>query len=84
MKYVLLALLVLATGTHPAKAQLEVDITSGKVEALPIAVSKFHPENPAYANFARDMPAIIARNLQSSGLFDPCLLYTSPSPRDRG
>ena len=71
MRYIILALFVLVAVVQPAKAQLEVDITSGKVEALPIAVSKFHPENPAYANFARDMPAIIARNLQNSGLFNP-------------
>lgn len=71
MKYLILAFIVLLSGIAPAKAQLEVDITSGKLEALPIAVSKFYPENPAYANFARDMPAIIARNLQSSGLFNP-------------
>ena len=71
MRYIVLTLFALIAVVQPAKAQLEVDITSGKVEALPIAVSKFHPENPAYANFARDMPAIIARNLQSSGLFNP-------------
>ncbi len=71
MRYVALFLVMFFTSMSSAKAQLEVDITSGKLEALPIAISKFHPENPAYANFARDMPAIIARNLQSSGLFDP-------------
>ena len=71
MKYIALVFVMFLTSITPAKAQLEVDITSGKLEALPIAISKFHPENPAYADFARDMPAIIARNLQSSGLFDP-------------
>lgn len=71
MKYLMLAFMVLFASIQPAKAQLEVDITGGKVEALPIAVSKFHPENPQYANYARDIPAIIAKNLQNSGLFNP-------------
>lgn len=54
----------------PAHAQLEIDITSGKLEELPIAVSPFHPEQPDLADFARDIPQIIASNLESSGLFE--------------
>lgn len=71
MKYLVLAFMFFVATTSSAKAQLEVDITSGKLEALPIAISKFYPESSEYANFARDMPAIIARNLQNSGLFNP-------------
>ncbi len=71
MKYLITALVLIMMHITPAKAQLEVDITSGKLEALPIAVSKFYPENAGYANYARDIPAIIAKNLQNSGLFNP-------------
>ena len=71
MRFLILTLAFLIIGTLPAKAQLEVDITAGKLEALPIAVSKFYPQRPEFSEFARDIPAIIARNLQSSGLFDP-------------
>ena len=71
MKNILFALALLLITAMPAKAQLEVDITSGKLEALPIAVSKFYPADPNLSNYARDIPAIIAQNLQSSGLFNP-------------
>lgn len=54
-----------------AKAQLTVDITQGKLEALPIAVSKFYAIDPSGSRYAVDIPAIIAKNLQNSGLFKP-------------
>ncbi len=71
MKNIIFAMALLVFASLPAKAQLEVDITSGKLEALPIAVSKFYPENAGFSNYARDIPAIVAQNLQSSGLFNP-------------
>ena len=89
---ILFVAIVAITLSNPAQAQIQAPaVTSGSAQSVPIAVSKFYPENPEYANFARDMPAIIARNLEGSGLFKPlspksfiqsCLLYTSPSPRD--
>ncbi|MEM6811862.1 MAG: Tol-Pal system beta propeller repeat protein TolB [Pseudomonadota bacterium] len=54
-----------------AKAQLTVDITQGKLEALPIAISKFHAVDPALSNYAVDIPAVVAANLERSGLFSP-------------
>lgn len=72
MKLILLTTFCFFTiAMQPVYAQLEVDITAGKMEALPIAVSKFHPQRPDLADLSRDIPAIVARNLQSSGLFDP-------------
>ncbi len=71
MRFILTAFCLLLWGMQSAQAQLTVDITSGKLEALPIAVSKFHPAQPDLANLSRDIPAIIARNLQNSGLFKP-------------
>ncbi len=79
MKYLLKTLMVMvfmigltSYGIDQANAQIKAPaVTGGSAQSLPIAVSKFHPQDPVYANFARDIPAIIARNLQSSGLFDP-------------
>ena len=68
--FIALTFILLST-ISTAKAQLEVDITSGKLEALPIAVSKFYPQRPEFSSLSRDIPAIIATNLQNSGLFDP-------------
>ncbi len=68
----LFIMIVVVMASHSANAQIKAPaVTAGSAQAVPIAVSKFYPENPAYSNFARDIPAIIARNLQSSGLFDP-------------
>ena len=53
-----------------AFAQLRVDVTRGSVDPLPIAVSGFYPQKPEFADLARDIPNIIIRNLQSSGLFE--------------
>jgi len=55
----------------PAQAQLRVDVTRGSVEALPIAISDFYPENPEFKDLARDIPKIITSNLRGSGLFAP-------------
>jgi TolB protein len=71
MKNILSLLFLTFFIAAPANAQLTVDITQGKLEALPIAVSKFHPQDPSLQKYAVDIPAIVARNLQNSGLFNP-------------
>ena len=71
MRLLIAIFCLLTLNASTARAQLTVDITSGKLEALPIAVSKFSPQRPEFTDLARDIPAIIARNLQSSGLFEP-------------
>ena len=40
------------------------------------------PSAPAIRR-ADDLPAAMDRSLQDPHRHDPCLLYTSPSPRDR-
>ncbi len=71
MKHIIFAVCLLLIAIAPAKAQLTVDITSGKLEALPIAVSNFHADAPDRVKLATEIPAIIAKNLESSGLFSP-------------
>lgn len=55
----------------PASAQLRVDVTKGKVDPMPIAISPFYAQSPDLAQFARDIPGIITTNLKNSGLFAP-------------
>ncbi len=50
-----------------AQAQLKVDITSGRVSAMPIAVTNFF----AADNIGNQMAGIIRNNLEYSGLFKP-------------
>lgn len=64
-------LVIFTLGLSKAHAQAEFDITSGKLEALPIAISQFYAESPEFNQLARDIPEIITNNLRGSGLFNP-------------
>ena len=55
----------------PALAQLEIDITEGIVEPLPIAISEFHGETPEAKRFGRDIADVVSADLESSGLLRP-------------
>jgi len=50
-----------------ANAQLQVDITSGRVEAMPIAIPNFY----AQGDIGNQMASVIRTNLEFSGLFRP-------------
>lgn len=65
-----LALILIALMPISARAELEISVTQGRVEAMPIAISPFVGEG-ASANIGRQMSDIITRNLESSGLFRP-------------
>ena len=54
-----------------ARAELRVDITQGKAEPLPIAVTDFFGTGGEEARIGRDMAGVIAADLQRSGLFKP-------------
>ncbi|MGH1398800.1 MAG: Tol-Pal system beta propeller repeat protein TolB [Alphaproteobacteria bacterium] len=54
-----------------AFAQVEATITKGIREPMPIAISSFHTASGGNGAFAKDIPSIITRNLESSGLFKP-------------
>lgn len=63
-------LLVLA-GLAPAAAELRIDITRGVVEPLPIAIVPFEGGNAQLARTGEEMTAVIAADLERSGLFRP-------------
>ena len=50
-------------------APLEVDITRGKIEPLPIAITKFNYENEKEKEFSDKIFKIISYDLESSGFF---------------
>ena len=68
MKLVITSILF-ASISKTAFALLEIDITKGVVDPLPIAVSVFHSEGPAASGPADRISAVVAKNLQRSGLF---------------
>lgn len=65
LKFLLLALLFPAT----AHADLKVRLDRGKVEPMPISISPFSTAPGGDTTYARQIPEIITKNLEGSGLF---------------
>jgi len=66
-----LAIMAVLLAVAPARAELIVDITSGFVEPLPIAITDFFGEAADEAKVGADIAGVIAANLERSGLFRP-------------
>ena len=70
-----------------AWAALEIDITKGNVDPLPVAIPDFHGAEPAALDQGKRMAAVITANLNRSGLFralDPkSFIQTSESLQTR-
>jgi TolB protein len=68
---ILAAVLVTLGLSIPVRAELRIDITRGKVEPMPIAITNFLGAGATEADTGRKVADIISRDLQSSGLFKP-------------
>jgi TolB protein len=69
-----IALTLMMTGglaDCPAHAALEVDITRGQVEPMPIALPNFLGDSPEEQQYGLDIVTVIGSNLERSGLFRP-------------
>ncbi|MGQ4273465.1 Tol-Pal system beta propeller repeat protein TolB [Terrihabitans sp. B22-R8] len=64
---------VLALGVValPAHAQVQVDITQGAVQPMPIAITDFVGGTGAEADIARQVSGVVEADLKRSGLFKP-------------
>ncbi len=71
----LVALVLVALGASIASsialAELKIDITRGRVEPLPIAITPFAGATVKEKQYGRDLSKVIAGNLERSGLFRP-------------
>jgi TolB protein len=56
---------------RPAGAVLELDITEGVLEPLPIAISEFAGDTPVAQQRGREIADVISADLERSGLFRP-------------
>ena len=65
------AIAVSALPLFGAQGQVRIDITKGRVEPMPIAISPFFGGQPQDAKIGQDMTNVIAANLERSGLFRP-------------
>ena len=64
-----LALVLIFGVVVPASAELRIDITRGKVEPMPIAVTDFLGATPEETGFGRDISGVVSADLERSGLF---------------
>lgn len=62
--------LVIVLGVQPASALIEIDVTQGQIEPLPIALPSFSAEG-GDPKLSADMTSVIAADLKRSGLFNP-------------
>ena len=60
-----------ATLGTPALAQLQVDITSGTADPLPIAIPQFYGKTSQEVDNGRNIADLISADLERSGLFRP-------------
>ncbi len=63
----LLLAAALGIGVNPTRAQVEIDITQGQIQAMPIAISPFLGDGKLSA----DITEIVTSDLEGSGLFKP-------------
>ncbi len=59
----------MAFTARPAAAQLQIDITRGNVDPLPIAIGDLTGATPDTVQVGRDIAGVVAANLERSGLF---------------
>ena len=64
-------LLLAAIVPTSANAELKIDITRGVVEPVPIAVADFFGDGKGESEFGAKISAVIAADLERSGLFSP-------------
>jgi len=67
----LIALLAALAGSRPASAVVELNITQGNIQALPIAIADFAGDGSVDPQEAREISDVVAADLRSSGLFNP-------------
>jgi TolB protein len=70
----LFALMLVVLGTlspSPARAVVELNITQGRIQPLPIAIPDFLGDGSVDPTLAREISGVVANDLKSSGLFLP-------------
>lgn len=67
----LVLVLVALAMTSPARAVVELNITQGTIQPLPIAIADFAGDGSIDPQVARDVSNVVANDLRASGLFIP-------------
>jgi len=64
-------LALLLDAVSPARAELRIDITRGKVEPMPIAIPAFSGSGGDENQTGQEIAGVISADLERSGLFRP-------------
>jgi TolB protein len=67
----LCALTFMGAGLTPAHAVVELNITQGNIQPMPIAIPDFASDGSIDAKSAREISDVVSNDLKSSGLFLP-------------
>jgi TolB protein len=71
MAALILAVMGMSWSAPQAEAALQVDITGGQVEPMPIALPQFLAASGEVSQMGVDITQVISNNLENSGLFRP-------------
>src|SRR5471030_1722969 len=71
MKKIFLTVALLFGIATPALAALQVDVTQGNAQPLPIAIPDFLPGTPADGQAGANIAGVVRADLERSGLFKP-------------
>ncbi|HEY5732749.1 MAG TPA: Tol-Pal system protein TolB, partial [Methyloceanibacter sp.] len=69
--FLLCALIAATTALDRAHAVVELNITQGNIQAMPIAIPDFASDGSIDAKTAREISDVVSNDLKSSGLFLP-------------
>jgi len=70
-KFMVILAALAAFAVAPAHAALQVDVTQGNAQPLPIAIPDFVPGTPGDAQASANVAGVIRADLERSGLFRP-------------
>ena len=65
------AFLLIACAAAPVRAELRIDIGTGTVQPMPIAITDFYGQQPNDAQSGANIAGVISADLERSGLFKP-------------
>ena len=65
------ALTLMSAGSTPAHAVVELNITQGNIQPMPIAIPDFASDGSIDAKSAQEISDVVSNDLKSSGLFLP-------------
>lgn len=60
-----------APGGSPAEAAIEIDVTQGNLDPMPVAAPQFLGDTPDAEAVGADITSVMLANLKRSGLFEP-------------